>query len=339
VFIAFTLNKDFISSNFKNILLFLFGLLTLDLLIGTLEVISDFRYPISHLSEINHLFGRNYNTFDNFDGCSDLNYALSSPTGFHWNQNNYAFVLLMFLPFTAILKNCWLRNSIRTVMFLLILGAGSRIGVYSSLIIITILLIFEWKRNKFTWLFPVLTMAFIFTDGFYYFPLHSKKIKEVAVVSQSEFHDRFPEKCYLKDKSEESRINLTRKGLQLVKHQPIIGGGAGLFVQYLHEENKKRIQNSEFVSTTSPHNFILELLVDFGFIILIPILLLGFILFRTFKNEPDIPKIVFLLFFLLLIPGSIMLSSLVYFLPFYLFLFLILVYLLNSKSRSKAISK
>lgn len=337
VFISFCLNKDFIASNFKSILFFLFVLLSLDLTIGSLEVLTDFRFPISHFSEVNHLYGKDYNMFANFDGCSDLNYALSSPTGFHWNQNNYAFVLLLFLPFTVLVENNWVRNISRTFIFLLILATGSRIGNYSSLFTITVLVLFELKRNNFTWIIPILTIAFIFTDGFYYFPLQSKKVKEIAFVSRSVFHDSFPEKCNLKIKSDESRMDLTKKGLILFKQNPIIGSGAGSFEKYLIKENQKKIQNLESISTTSPHNFILELLVDFGAIILLPILLLFFMLIKSIKRDSNIPGLIFILYFLLLIPASIMLSSLVYFLPFYLFLFLVLVYLLNANNKSEAV--
>ena len=70
------------------------------------------------------------------------------------------------------------------------------------------------------------------------------------------------------------------------------------------------------------HNFIIELLVDFGLLILVPIFMIFINLIRHLKSKN---KTYWLLSFLLgigFMAGSIMVSSLVYFLPFYLFFFL-----------------
>jgi len=330
IFIVLLLYVDLIRNNLRSIVLFVAVLVGVDVLIGGLEVLTNFRYPISNLSRLNYLFGRDHDFLSTYDGCFNLRYATSCPTGFHWNPNNYALVLLMSLPFTAFLENQLFRNLARILLFLLILATGSRIGIYSAAFILVVLLVSEWRKISLKSLIVILPLVFIFTDGFYFMPLHSRKIKEIALVSKSQFVNEFPEHCQKKAKSNESRMALMRSGLDYWKTQPIFGRGAGSLTAFYAEQNKQSQIIEGKTVTVSPHNFILEIAVDFGLIVFLPIFWLFVNLFRAIRKLNTKWKAVMLLFGIAIVAGTVMLSSLVYFLPFYLFLFLATIGLLAS---------
>ncbi|MFN5416950.1 MAG: O-antigen ligase family protein, partial [Flavobacteriia bacterium] len=237
-------------------------------------------------------------------------YALSSPTGFHWNQNDYAFVLLLSLPFTYLISNQWFRNLFRFLLLFLLLETGSRIGIYIGFTC-SIFLIFQDLRNKnFAILLPFLFLTFVLTDGFYIFPTFNKKIKEVAIVSKSVFYQKFPEHCYQKYKSSEARTQLTKIALTEIKTHPLIGKGAGSFTVSLEEKTKNSSDYKTQNLVTNPHNFVFEVLVDFGLIILIPIILIVVQFIKRFKFLSKKERFTFTLFFIMILPMSVLTSSL-----------------------------
>jgi hypothetical protein len=329
IFSLLWIKKDFIVANYRLILFFFLGLFILDLNIAFLEFLTSFRYPISRLSTINHWFGREYNFFASGTECFDWNYVLSSPTGLHWNQNNLAFVLIIFFSFTFLIKNGWLKNILRTIVIILVVSAGARLGFYALILLYFILWISEWRLKKWQQLLPILTFIFILTDGFYILPTQMKKVKEVAVISKSEFTDRFPEYCYEKLSSGETRRQLMVEGKELISENLILGNGAGGFTQRMNDLNQMRNNKDQLV--INAHNFLIELLVDFGIFILLPIILILFTIFKNLKKKTWENWILFITASISIIAGSVMISSLVYFLPFYLFFFLIYINLSSEK--------
>lgn len=321
IFCILWLKRSFIVDNYKSVVLFMGILVSIDLIIAALEFLTPFRYPISKISEYNHLFGRNFNMFASQSYCFDINYVQSSPTGLHWNQNNLALVFLMVFPFTLLVKNTLVKNVLRMIMIVLIVATGSRLGFYAVALILLFLMVFELKKREWSLLLPVLTIAFILTDGFYYFPTGMKKVKEVALISQSVFTDRFPEHCYLKKNSQESRNALFLTGKQLFLNKPIAGHGAGGFTHELEQMNRE-LDNQSDSMVTNAHNFILELLVDFGVLIVFPIALLFYRITQKLRRKKTSDLLLVFLLGIAMLAGTIMVSSLVYFLPFYLFLFL-----------------
>jgi hypothetical protein len=330
IFCLLWLKRDFIILNYRSLALFLFCLFSLDIIIASLEFLTPFRYPISRISSINHLFGREYNMFLGGNECFDLNYVLSSPTGFHWNQNNLAFILLILFPFTFLFKNVWLKNCLRMVLLILVVSIGSRLGFYTLVILYSFLWIAEFRKMEWQQLIPILTIAFILSDGFYVFPTGMKKIKEVAIISQSEFTDRFPEHCYEKKDSQASRKELLLMGKDYFSQNPFTGSGAGGFTQKMQEFNRNS-EGSNLRIVANAHNFMVELMVDFGIFILVPIGLIFLNLFKFLKSKNSRNRLLSFLMGLSFIAGSIMLSSLVYFLPFYLFFFLLYTVLSSKK--------
>jgi hypothetical protein len=297
-------------------------LLSLDLILGLLEFLSPFRYPISRISAYNHLFGRNYSIFGLGAECFDMQYVLSSPTGFHWNQNNYALVLLIFIPFLRRIDIPFIRNIGRMLILLLILATGSRIGFITASIIVIVSVMFEFKYLT-SGIFPILLLALIYTDGFYFFPLRSLKVKEVALISKSEFNHRFPEHCYNHMNSENARKQLMFVGLDMFKENLIYGSGAGGFVMKMSQRNT----NSSLAKrlTVNAHNYLLELLVDFGLLILIPAVWIIILFWRGIEKLDRDSTIEIIIFGITLLAGTVMVSSLVYFIPVYLIFYLVFI--------------
>lgn len=321
VFLIFWFQREFIITHYSTVLYFLFFLFTCDLFLSLLEFISPFRYPISRLSEYNHFFGRNYNFFKDDVYCFDLNYVLSTPTGFHWNQNNLAFILLIMLLFTMILRNKIIRNLMRVLILILVLATGSRIGFITSCIVLLFFAYWEIKNREWLIIIPLFVSACILTDGFYVFPFQSKKIKEVAIISQSIFTDKFPDQCYQKKNSEETRLLLNAQCVSLIKEKLIFGRGAGgLNMELIKYNESKKHDNEKIV--TNGHNFLLELLVDFGSLIIIPIILIFFNLFYGVKKRGEFDIVFLMIFIVIIFAGSVMISSMVYFLPFYSIFFI-----------------
>ena len=71
--------------------------------------------------------------------------------------------------------------------------------------------------------------------------------------------------------------------------------------------------------------------VDSGIFILLPIILILFTIFKNLRNKTWENWMLFITASMSIIAGSVMISSLVYFLPFYLFFFLIYINLSSEK--------
>jgi hypothetical protein len=220
-----------------------------------------------------------------------------------------------------ILRNKIVRNFMRVLILILVLATGSRIGFITSCGVLLLFAYWEIKNRVWLIVIPLFVSACILTDGFYVFPFQSKKIKEVAIISQSIFTDKFPDQCYHKKNSKETRLLLNAQCVSLIKEKLIFGRGAGGLTNELIKYNKSKKHDHEKI-VTNGHNFILELLVDFGSIIIIPIILIFFNLFNHVRKRGEFDIIFLITFVVIIIAGSVMISSMVYFLPFYLIFFI-----------------
>ena len=182
----------------------------------------------------------------------------------------------------------------------------------------------EYQTIRTGWL-PLLFLIVIFTDGLYYFPLGSKKAKEVALVSRSVFTDRFPEHCYSHLNSDNSRKQLAFAGIELVKNHSLTGLGAGGFTNEMISRNEDSLDDSPMV--VNAHNYLIELLVDFGLIVLIPLGWIALLFWKGLKNLDRSMAVVLVLYSIALLTGTIMVSSLVYFTPVYISFFLVFIFL------------
>ena len=108
-----TLTVVYFSSNKKNlnrVFQVLSVLVFLEIFIALTESFFGFRMPISSYSSSASYFGKdpiNYSYFDNFFFTS----ALIPPTGFRWNTNDLAIVMIITLPFFLCTKKKYLKFS------------------------------------------------------------------------------------------------------------------------------------------------------------------------------------------------------------------------------------
>lgn len=99
--------------------------LGIELSICTLEVWTQFRYPISPYSERADLFGHS-SYLDVSWTDAMVQAALSSPTGFHWNPNSLAIALVIVVPFLLFARANFLRVLALSVILATILFTASR---------------------------------------------------------------------------------------------------------------------------------------------------------------------------------------------------------------------
>ena len=71
---------------------------SIEIVISVLESSTSFRMPISPYSEYVHYFGREPD-LEYIATISDLSLSLNTPTGFEWNPNNLAILMLILFPF------------------------------------------------------------------------------------------------------------------------------------------------------------------------------------------------------------------------------------------------
>jgi O-antigen ligase len=123
--------------------------------------------------------------------------------------------------------------------------------------------------------------------------------------------------------SENARKQLMFVGLDMFKENLIYGSGAGGFVMKMSQRNT----NSSLAKrlTVNAHNYLLELLVDFGLLILIPAVWIIILFWRGIEKLDRDSTIEIIIFGITLLAGTVMVSSLVYFIPVYLIFYLVFI--------------
>jgi hypothetical protein len=103
----------------------LFGVVILELILAIVEFTTPIRYPISPYSGYAHLFGHS-NYISVFWTEAMIQFALSAPTGFHWNPNNLAAALVLVLPFALFSSTAWIRRLVPIAILMVVFFTGSR---------------------------------------------------------------------------------------------------------------------------------------------------------------------------------------------------------------------
>jgi teichuronic acid biosynthesis protein TuaE len=228
----------------------------LDLLVGVLEALQLFRWPISRLSSVNHWFGRENQLQQILDESISHEYVYSMPTGFHWNPNNFATFMLFGLPFFLFHKSYWKSTLGIVTVLLLIVSSGSKAAFLGAIVIFICSLFFLSSKLK-NILTLFLCLLFLSTNGFHTLNGKSIKLDEVQEFVYNslgiELEDR-------RNKSSEYyRMELLKHGFHIFSENPVVGIGGGN-AQYIIENKggvgEKKISNL--------HNFWLELLVEGG---------------------------------------------------------------------------
>lgn len=300
------------------------------LFLGTLEVLTPLRWPISALSELSHLFLRP----PFFDlAIQDL----SRPTTFYWNPNNCALVTLLGYPFLLFSKNIKLNTALIPLAAFGVFASGSRAVILlfvSFNIFICLLKISQFFLSKrYTTGQKLLssTIGIVAFGALVLVALNNKTIQKRVAGSFAlikKVHIKIvegpnrplnPTDKYKKpfnpkievDNSVDKRVLFTKEALREFTTSPIFGIGSGALSSrtFDHFHGKYNL--------ASIHNFWIEVLAEMGLIFFSLFVLWLFLIFKHLAKKHESS-----LFFacLLLLPGILVLSSGFYFLPAWLLL-------------------
>ena len=239
---------------FKVISIIGFGFI-LNMFFGLLEVMTNFRLPISKYSPYLSLFGREPSYY--WDNELLRESVASTPTGFNWNPNDFSVSMMILLPYFLFSKNKIISILGSTSILFLIIEANSRTNVIAFVIIIIIFLFLKYRKVFLGGLISGIVF-FIFIFGNISLDIENKKIYGII----SPFIDAISLVTTQQDgdNSIGVRQKLIISGLQNVKDSKGIGIGIG---------------NADFIAPmygisdvpSSLHNFWLQIMVELGVVV------------------------------------------------------------------------
>lgn len=152
------------------------------LAVAVLEVFTDFRWPISPFSPFNGLFGRPYTPFK--IPTADLWELFSSvPTGFSWNQNDLAALMVLITPFVLVVRRTAARLLLIGMIAVVALKTESRGGILSFLGITLVYMTLRLSKLKLAFItgggLSVLLMVALSRSG-YDMPIFVKKLSDAV---------------------------------------------------------------------------------------------------------------------------------------------------------------
>jgi teichuronic acid biosynthesis protein TuaE len=282
----------------------------IELGLSVLEVLRIVRYPISVFSPYASLFGRGMEAADlNLFGSAVTEYLMRRPTGFQWNPNDLALLMLMLLPFLIFFQKR-LYSRIGVILALLCIVMSASRGVFIGTAVVVPVCYFI-KLRKHRILVVALVAAAIglapvalrYVTGLDYRALTrvASSFEAVSTVASGE------------PTRPTSSINVRRtyieKGMAAFAETHGLGVGAGGDRVVLEGE--------------SMHNYWVEVLVDGGVLLFATyvfwLLYLFFSLLKVYRNSQDdfikyfaIASAISLIGFSI---GCISASSVIYFLP------------------------
>lgn len=262
--IFYNRNKDI----FKTTLKILFFMSLIALIVGTLEVFTDFRLPASPYSDLNEY---------DIDAIQILS---ATPTSFFGNPNNYATFLVFFLPFILFGFQYSLRRKEKIGFFSLailiainIIMTDSKINILALLFVVLIYLLFSLIRkfslNKIIKIFPLFLIMIFMT----FFIVNSNDFLKTRYERTFHAVDAVFSGRYSFHGGDSISIRMTI--LKEITSPPSIanllfGFGVGNSRDYLEQQNIPH-------GIVDPHNWWLEILGDFGLI-----LFFGYLIFFVF---------------------------------------------------------
>ena len=317
--IVIVVSFNLISSNLehlKKIFNLLSILIILEILISLLESFSSFRMPISSYSPLSSFFGKDpINLIQ-----TDLPFyygGLRPPTGFHWNTNDLALVMVISLPFFLCNKKIFIKAFGIISISTIIIMTSSR-AVFLGLILIYILYLVVVKKKIGTICLIWSVIFFLFMGIQHLKESENPRINELANIAEAIT-------LYLKGDIDIGgsvgwRRELIDNGLYAFYQTKGFGIGAGGTVAI--QESIGPVDGR----FTSMHNFWIELLVEGGilatFIIAIWYLKTSYkllLISRWSKNETEkyFSQSLFLSM-IAFIPSAVAASSTIYFFPMWL---------------------
>jgi len=265
--------------------LVLFAIFCVDIAVGLLEFLTDFRWPISAFSPYVHLFGRELGYDPNLPAASL--YSLSTrPTGFHWNTNDFATVMNILLPFSLFHRNKIMKYCGSILLIVLIISTSSRANIIAAALIVGLYLLFYNKKRGIVSLHIIISALCIGSLLLINSPNLAESFTHNTVVSES--LDAFGAlKVFITEEQTEPtsigiRQALVKEGINVIKNSYGLGIGGGA----------SRLIDVEGIE--SMHFFWLEVVVEagilFAFLFFIWYMSLIFSLYKIVKvcKEPEI---------------------------------------------------
>ncbi len=211
-----------------------------------------------------------------------------TPVFIYDNPNNFITYYIL-IGVTTILLNNKIQQNIWQSSFIIVLLlsfsyiANSRFGVFTNVILIISIILINIKqiktyiyKNKYSIILVLgLTLMCFFFNPIYIGPIWQKTIntkenilkqKEIDLSNQLE--------------SNTIRLKLIKNGIYLFKESNGFGVGPGMF-RYYHDE--KKVPENVF-SHANPHNWIIELLSQYGFFCFFYIIFFIYMIWNTFLN-------------------------------------------------------
>ena len=285
----------------------------LELVVCLSEIATDFRMPVSPLSEMLETIGR--------DNSSRLFLVESTPTGFMWNPNDLAISMVILFPFFFFMKHKLLKVLGCGTIFFILLMTSSR-GAFIALIFAVMAYPFLYKvRHVPIFIFGLLLTVFVLIQNLDYFENHSNI--QIQEISQS--FDMLENYLFNKSGENETSIGIRQKLIQnglFALNETMyvgVGGGGSVMVQEL-------VGGIGQHHVLSMHNFWLEVMVEAGilfgmaFIIWYIILLVRTYFLSLKTDDPTInytSKALTLGMFGFLL-GAVSSSSTIYFFPMWM---------------------
>lgn len=207
--------------------------IVLEVTVALVEMLTPLRWPISRLSDHAALFGRPSDISMLMVEPGSANYLATSPTGFHWNENDLAAVVLLALPFFFMARRWWVWTLATGLTGWIIVASGARLG-WAGLLVAMITVLLTWKGRRWVAFTAVAVMVLISTNGFSPRYHAWKKVRETQVFSRmmvgadldtAQLRDLGD--LGLTDGSAGARKALFMLGLRAIRENPIIGSGAG----------------------------------------------------------------------------------------------------------------
>lgn len=298
-----------------------------NVIVGLFETFTPLRWPISVSSQLNLYLGKGYLT----EGKHYQSFYSEFPSGFFWNPNNFALVVLCGLPFYL---NAKIKPVYKVVMWmvvlLLIVRSGAR-GAVPFLFLYTIYFLLKrlrtfdtYRLNNISAKKVVIGCAIILSASFLMFKsltkIQSAELHQVRAAFTRYFSGIYHmsdiinnEQSLTADEKNklagDERVRILAVAARKIKENPIFGLGPG--------GNRAVIGKVLGIQTTleSPHFYWVEICVNYGLIGLCMYLLWYFsVAFQLFKMRTDFSAALFeslsLFFFV-----STIIASALYFLP------------------------
>lgn len=288
--------------------------LLLNYTIGFLEMLTPFRLPMSPYSDYVSLFGLPETDFSSMRTKTIL-HLKSLATGFNWNPNNFAFVMLIGTPFGLFYRKPWVRilAFIISAWFILNLGSRAHSIAYGSLLVFY----FMFSKNSRRLIFISLTGVIILSLVLYLLDFKGPSRildtfedirKGIQIMITGE---------YQRENSLSTRALIYVFGLKELLYSWGFGLGFGGIESRLIQES---------FSLKNLHFFFLQLLIDFGVIMFTFIMFFYFKLAFALRSIHEHSKSSYLsymsgacsLSLLVALPASLAPSAVHYILPFYI---------------------